>query len=322
MHTRKSFTELTDAQRDAFLEAVLILKNTIANPGAPPARRVNIYDQYVALHRGVMSLTIPSGRSLNFGHRNAMFLPWHRQYLVEFEQSLRAVKAGVTLPYWDWTERAKTASELFQDDFMGPINPSGQLDIVRSGYFTQDAANPTPPWWPAGLAGWRIRAELQPFGLPSNLRESLVRGGGSTNSLPRSSTINALLDQTSYNSFRIALEEGVIDGFLHPTHNALHGWVGGHMSQRSSPNDPVFFMHHCYVDKLWADWQADGHQNDYPVSAPPAFGLNDPMWPWVTNPDDYQTPAAIAPLLPSFPVADNLTPADVLDIAALDYGYE
>lgn len=23
----------------------------------------------------------------------------------------------------------------------------------------------------------------------------------------------------------------------------------------TSPNDPVFFLHHCFVDKIWADWQ-------------------------------------------------------------------
>jgi tyrosinase len=38
-------------------------------------------------------------------------------------------------------------------------------------------------------------------------------------------------------------------------HNNVHVWVGGDMSLSSSPNDPVFFLHHCNVDRIWAAWQ-------------------------------------------------------------------
>jgi len=40
-------------------------------------------------------------------------------------------------------------------------------------------------------------------------------------------------------------------------HNLGHNWVGGIMSHPfDSPMDPLFFMHHAYIDKLFADWQA------------------------------------------------------------------
>jgi hypothetical protein len=40
-------------------------------------------------------------------------------------------------------------------------------------------------------------------------------------------------------------------------HNPGHGWVGGLMGLTStSPIDPVFFLHHANVDRLWAKWQA------------------------------------------------------------------
>jgi uncharacterized protein YegL len=47
-------------------------------------------------------------------------------------------------------------------------------------------------------------------------------------------------------------------------HNLPHPWVGGgapsftsggSMSFMASPNDPIFFLHHCNVDRLWAVWQ-------------------------------------------------------------------
>ena len=50
-----------------------------------------------------------------------------------------------------------------------------------------------------------------------------------------------------------------------------------------SPGDPAFFMHHCNVDKLWADWQLIGNNmNNYqPVSGEAnGYNLNDQMYPF------------------------------------------
>ena len=39
-------------------------------------------------------------------------------------------------------------------------------------------------------------------------------------------------------------------------HNRGHGWVGGDMSNpRISPNDPIFWMHHAQIDRIWSEWQ-------------------------------------------------------------------
>jgi tyrosinase len=37
-------------------------------------------------------------------------------------------------------------------------------------------------------------------------------------------------------------------------HNRVHVWVGGDMISSTSPNDPVFYLHHCNVDRLWEAW--------------------------------------------------------------------
>lgn len=39
-------------------------------------------------------------------------------------------------------------------------------------------------------------------------------------------------------------------------HNRIHGSLGGDMGTMRSPNDPIFFMHHAFVDKMWDYWQA------------------------------------------------------------------
>ena len=57
MGVRKSFRTLTATERDSFLRAVLTLKNTIANPGAPASQQISVYDQFSA----ITSPFLPSG---------------------------------------------------------------------------------------------------------------------------------------------------------------------------------------------------------------------------------------------------------------------
>ena len=41
-------------------------------------------------------------------------------------------------------------------------------------------------------------------------------------------------------------------------HNNGHGWVGGDMANiRISPNDPIFWMHHAQIDRIWSVWQGN-----------------------------------------------------------------
>jgi tyrosinase len=42
---------------------------------------------------------------------------------------------------------------------------------------------------------------------------------------------------------------------LESWHNRGHGWVGGTMSGGTSPLDPVFYLHHTNVDRLWQQWE-------------------------------------------------------------------
>lgn len=41
-------------------------------------------------------------------------------------------------------------------------------------------------------------------------------------------------------------------------HNTVHGWVGGTMNNiMISPADPLFWLHHAEVDRIWSAWQAN-----------------------------------------------------------------
>jgi tyrosinase len=54
------------------------------------------------------------------------------------------------------------------------------------------------------------------------------------------------------------------------------------MATGVSPNDPVFWLHHAYVDKLWAEWQQRHPEAGYvPVGGTPdVVDLDETMKPW------------------------------------------
>ena len=87
-------------------------------------------------------------------------------------------------------------------------------------------------------------------------------------------------------------------------HNQVHVWVGGSMGPGTSPNDPAFFLHHCNVDRIWADWQSANPAVGYEPQAggPQGHNVGDPMFPW----DGVATP-------------DTVTPGDVLSLGNVNY---
>src|SRR6185503_10117226 len=338
MGIRKSATRLSTTERDNFLRAVLTLKNTIANPGAPAAQRISIFDQFVAIHLYTININFGPDTGLNMGHGGSAFCPWHRYYLYQFEQALQAVDPTVTLPYWDWTDHFGTENILFQDNFIGPDGTIAGSNgrCVMSGYFAFDrpgtAGNPTPlpPWYPATMNGWKVRPSLAQgyFGLSDpTTGNTLLRSLGAFTSLETLNHVQTSLSKTVYtgsSGFRYYLEHRN-DGL--GMHDGMHGWVGGNMGNPvSSSNDIIFFMHHCNIDRLWAMWQIDGHSGPafYPSSGQPeGHNLNDRMWPWVGATAGY-TSGNEQPdiVLPDFTVQPAKHPADVLDHRALGYCYD
>ncbi|MBC7501569.1 MAG: tyrosinase family protein [Herminiimonas sp.] len=61
-------------------------------------------------------------------------------------------------------------------------------------------------------------------------------------------------------------------------HNPVHNIIGGNMATMESPLDPIFFLHHANVDRLWHAWALpDG--KGIPRTANPYSTINsDPYW--------------------------------------------
>lgn len=99
----------------------------------------------------------------------------------------------------------------------------------------------TIPYW--DWANDPIPAELSD---PQDLANWGITRNSPIGPMPSQIQVNNVMAQTTWDGFRTSLE-GI--------HNLVHNSVGGQMRTASSPSDPIFWLHHAVIDKIWADWQ-------------------------------------------------------------------
>lgn len=180
------------------------------------------------------------------------FLPWHRAYLLDLERELQAIDPSVSLPYWRFD---RPAPNVFQREFMGESNAMGVVQW--------SANNPLQFWVTDGAVGVSRRPLFNVVtSNPSLLTEAQTLAIGA-----------------SYGAFQ-SLEGN--------PHGSAHVAFGGSISSvPSAARDPLFFLLHCNVDRLWALWQRSNGRFD-PASALSfdnsstrvGHRLADSMWPW------------------------------------------
>ncbi|WP_267242153.1 grixazone synthase [Streptomyces sp. PR69] len=288
VHIRKNHLDMSREEKRRFVHAVREIK------------RRGIYDRFVALHIRINStdyLDKETGKRL--GHINPGFLPWHRQYLLRFERALQRVDPRVTLPYWDWTFDHGEDSPLWDEEFMGGNGRPGDRRVM-TGPFARDN-------------GWVLNVSVIPVGdedpalnghFTHDDRDFLVRDMGTlTDKLPTPKELDDTLalpvydcppwnhtagGEAPFNSFRNHLEgytKFPWEEKAGKLHAAGHVWVGGHMMYIGSPNDPVFFLNHCMIDRCWALWQErNPHVPHYlPLTdTPDVPDLHTRLGPWHT----------------------------------------
>jgi tyrosinase len=92
--------------------------------------------------------------------------------------------------------------------------------------------------------------------------------GASGDVLPTQPDVDVVEQKTTFDIFEQGLEFDL--------HNVIHRWVGGNMSDLSkAPSDPIFWLHHANVDRLWTKWQESNTGKN-----PELTGKNAIMTPW------------------------------------------
>ena len=316
---RKNGNTLSPMERQRFVEAVARANLVFGN-----------YPVHQSIHE-IADLVVSGALVTSQAHSGPAFLAWHRPFILRLEAELQAIDPGVALPYWRFDQAAPV---IFSDSFMGGP-PSG-------GYATFVPGHPLGAWTIEGLSGIFRSPSFAPGSAPSgiNSQAATLALGGSSN---------------TYANF--ATMEGNPHGTAHVRASPFStgGWIG---RVPTAVRDPLFFMLHSNVDRLWAMWQwtygrkdpaataAYAPQGAYPNPGSGTIWLGhyarDLMWPWdgrtgFVVPGDSRTrrpataPGGPLPVLQSPAAAlTKPRPSDVvafdrwtlLGRAGLGYGYD
>lgn len=157
-------------------------------------------------------------------HGNFFFTTWHRMYLYYFERIMRKASSdpNFALPYWNYEPAAqRSLPTAFREN---PTTNSLYFTPRGSGMNegTAEVTDGDPSW--ALLAAQFNGA--QPTGFGGTVRTT---PGHSNNGYGR----------LEWNP-----------------HNFVHDNLGGDMGDpNTAANDPIFWLHHCNIDRLWSYWR-------------------------------------------------------------------
>jgi tyrosinase len=296
LRVRRNWTSLSPAERKRVIDAILALKRTsptwayksfCEDPviGSGGAYTKNAYDYFVELHMAAFVMTSATGvraTSTDMPHQGPQFLPWHREILRRFESELARVTgdSAFALPYWDWTSDPDSVFSTADLGGKGDCK-EGTVDgyLADQGFrmnISTDALHGDVSTQASFVCSSKPLTRAAGCAEPPSNTLPTVGDIAYAQSIPHYDVPPYNTKADSAMSFRNYVEGFRVDAWsLQPQcalggcamHGRVHQWVGGAMSSGGgTPNDPLFFLHHANLDRLWAEWQ-DAHGNSsYPSS--------------------------------------------------------
>ncbi len=231
-HVRRNVWTLPSGDHtiQEYAEAVAIMK---ARPASDPTS----WSYQAAMHG---TTTTPSKPLWNgCQHFGWYFLPWHRMFIYYFEQIVRAAvvqaggSAGWTLPFWDYGaggQQATLPQAFRQPTASGNPNPL---------YVAQRAQGVN-----GGLALSPAVASAAHALSRSKFTGAMQFGGGVTPAQQFAGSTGRV-EQTPHND----------------VHNALGGLNGWMANPFQAAADPIFWLHHSNIDRLWFQWSSPAHKD-------------------------------------------------------------
>ncbi|KAH9904384.1 hypothetical protein F4778DRAFT_780352 [Xylariomycetidae sp. FL2044] len=290
---RKNFTSMTNDEKTTWLEAEVCLTTHEAVFGLFDAA-TTLWDEQQYLH-----LTMS-----NYIHGVGQFLPWHRYYMTLHEKLLQTYcgyEGG--MPYWDEAVDADNITASAVWDSVYGIGGDGDSDLVTDGPF-------------AGLE-LHVGAYSENSVVPKAATYHLNR---SINADTFQSAGQTYVDEC----FAIDNYDEAWSCYGQSPHSAGHAGTGGTMQNPVlSPGDPVFFLHHTNLDRLWWEWQSadlaarltDMGGNNVPSDEFNAANSWDaPGANFTDYSGDPGNVTTLAHVLSMYEMIPNVTIADIMDI--------
>lgn len=260
IRVRKNANSLTQQEIDDFLRGFLGLS-------AQKTRKEYSEDNYTKIPESlldeiIMMHTLDAAGEI---HRRTSFHPWHRVFQMHLEREIQKNYPHVTIPYWKFDDPAEF---VFTEKFIGKTKPTKSSKATDPDEDKQDlhygeqvspefdATNPLYTYAKHVLWGGALKRAYR-FKNPATekpekiLSERQIICGGD----------KIVRDRFFYWS---TYEE-------RNSHNNAHGTFTGHVVDiGKDPMDPLFFLMHGNVDRLWALWQHEyerfdaSDENTYP----------------------------------------------------------
>ncbi|ADZ93170.1 tyrosinase family protein [Marinomonas mediterranea] len=216
-------------------------------------------------------------------HGTWFFLPWHRMYLQFFEAIVAktVVELGGpkdwTLPYWNYCDANNPA-----------LNPTEQLQALKlPSEFGTNTPNPDfPGLWMKERAQYQLSSQAD----------------ASCSVAMKLQNFTASSPATSFGGVQTGFshDSGTFGAVENNPHNLVHVDIGGAMGDpNTAALDPIFWLHHANIDRLWQCWIDQGRENTNDIT-------------WLNQVFDFHN----ADSLP-----DTLSVKDVLSTEALGFTY-
>lgn len=241
---------------------------------------------------------------LDCPHGNWWFLPWHRGYVGWFERVCRGItgQPDFALPYWDWSASPVLPKAFFQD----VLDPSHTSFLQSVDDFARTMRKPLQAAWQSfsalqlqqlahrgytsfdGL--WKDLTETDVLALGSRARKLSASHPGlddAARDAVSRETLGAAMSPRDFVGFGSGksqqhsqkAEYKLLEG---RPHNLVHDSIGGLMGDFMSPCDPIFWLHHANIDRLWDSWIALQDREGLPN-----LPSNDDIGGWKAEPFEF-----------------------------------
>ncbi|KAF2460042.1 common central domain of tyrosinase-domain-containing protein [Lineolata rhizophorae] len=272
-------------------------------------------------------------------HSDILFLPWHRMYTALFEEALYdrvqiiadqyvpsireryvAAAQGWRMPYWDWALLPKTGQPAFPSEIFSPTqvtvtNTSGQPEEIPNPLYRYDF-HPVPErrqfpdrpvrGWPETMRhpeGPSLKTHSNDTQVIADLLASLHGNRDALYMLFATVTDFASFSNNNFHAGKDNYSS------LESIHNNIHNDIGGlgpvpgHMTvSQYAAFDPVFWLHHSNVDRLFAMWQVlnpdayvtpERSSGTYTIQRGTIVDGNTPLTPFRTPLGEFQTSISV-----------------------------
>ncbi|CEL11601.1 hypothetical protein ASPCAL14702 [Aspergillus calidoustus] len=278
---RREWGTLTKRERKEYTDAVRCLtkKPSKIDPTFAPGARTR-FDDFVAVH---INQTM-------YIHTTGNFLTWHRYFTWAYEQALRN-ECGYKgyQPYWGWTKYA-------DDPLNSPIFDGSEYSMGGDGsYIPHPAAEVAPGLFlPPGNGGGCVTSgpftdfevNLGPLFVTLQVPGVEAQNGTGLNYNPRclrrdvnveaakwtttEHVVDLIKNYRDISSFQDRFQGDFPNGYL-GVHSGGHYTISGDPAGDffASPGDPVFYLHHAAIDRVFWTWQnLDPAERTFVVAGP------------------------------------------------------